>query len=148
MYPSIQYTLTLNFLSVQELGIIKDDYTWIRHGPCPQEVHNIKGMIRPVHQWSHWGSQNEEWSIQTEGVRANFLWEEAPEMGHEGWGMGNWITLCGFGTEVPFCIIRRAYARGVWGRMNTCIWMAESLCGSAEAVITLLIGYTLIQNKC
>ena len=54
--------------------------------------------------------------------------------------------LCGFGTKVPFYIIRRAYAGGVWGRMDTCILMAESLCGSAEAVITLLIGYTLIQN--
>ena len=37
--------------------------------------------------------------------------------------------------------------RGVWGRMDTCICMAESLCCSSETIITLLIGYTVIQNK-
>ena len=37
--------------------------------------------------------------------------------------------------------------RGVWGRMDTCIWMAESLHCSPETITTLLIGYTLIQNK-
>ena len=31
--------------------------------------------------------------------------------------------------------------RGVWGRMGTRVWMAESLCCPPEA-ITLLIGYT------
>ena len=37
--------------------------------------------------------------------------------------------------------------RGVWGRMDTCIWMAESLCCPPETVTTLLIGYTPIPNK-
>ena len=37
--------------------------------------------------------------------------------------------------------------RGVWGRMDTCICMAESLCCSPEIITTLLIGYTPIQNK-
>ena len=37
--------------------------------------------------------------------------------------------------------------RGVWGRMNTCICMAESLCCSPETITTLLIGYTPIKNK-
>ena len=37
--------------------------------------------------------------------------------------------------------------RGVWGRMDTCICMAESLHCSPEAITTLLIGYTSIQNK-
>ena len=37
--------------------------------------------------------------------------------------------------------------RGVWGRMDTCICMAESLHCSPETITTLLIGYTLIQNK-
>ena len=37
--------------------------------------------------------------------------------------------------------------RGVWGRMDTCIYMAESLCCSSETTTTLLIGYTPIQNK-
>ena len=37
--------------------------------------------------------------------------------------------------------------RGVWGRMDTCICMAESLCPSPETITTLLIGYTPTQNK-
>ena len=35
---------------------------------------------------------------------------------------------------------------GVWGGMNTCICMAESLCCSLETT-TLLIGYIPIQSK-
>ena len=31
--------------------------------------------------------------------------------------------------------------RGVWGRMDTCIWMAESLGCPPETIMTLLIGY-------
>ena len=37
--------------------------------------------------------------------------------------------------------------RGVWGRMDTCIPMAESLHCSPEAITTLLTGYTMIKNK-
>ena len=37
-------------------------------------------------------------------------------------------------------------ARGVWGRMDTCMCMAEFLHCSLETVTTLLIGYTPIQN--
>ena len=40
-----------------------------------------------------------------------------------------------------------AWMGGVWGRMDTCVRMAESLCCSPETVTTLLIGYTPIQNK-
>ena len=36
---------------------------------------------------------------------------------------------------------------GVWGRMDTCVYMAESLCCSPETTTTLLVGYTPIQNK-
>ena len=36
---------------------------------------------------------------------------------------------------------------GVWGRMDTCICMAESLRYPPETVITLLIGYTPVQNE-
>ena len=32
--------------------------------------------------------------------------------------------------------------RGVWGRMDTCICMAESLCCPPETTTTLLISYT------
>ena len=36
---------------------------------------------------------------------------------------------------------------GVWGRMDTCICMTESLCCPPETITTLLIGYTATQNK-
>ena len=35
----------------------------------------------------------------------------------------------------------------VWGRMDTCIRMAESVCYSPEIITTLLISYTPVQNK-
>ena len=38
-------------------------------------------------------------------------------------------------------------SRGVWGIMDICICMAESLCCSPEAIITLLLGYIPIPNK-
>ena len=38
--------------------------------------------------------------------------------------------------------------RGVWGQwMHLYIYMAESLCCSPETIVTLLTGYTPIQNK-
>ena len=37
--------------------------------------------------------------------------------------------------------------RGIWGEMNTCICMAESLCCSPETIATLLIHYAPTQNK-
>ena len=36
---------------------------------------------------------------------------------------------------------------GVWGRTDACLCMTESLFSSPEAITTLLIGYTPIQNK-
>ena len=35
---------------------------------------------------------------------------------------------------------------GVWGRMDTCVCMAESLRCSPETITTLLVGYTPIQK--
>ena len=37
--------------------------------------------------------------------------------------------------------------RGVWGRTDSCIGLAESLCCPPEIITTLLTGYTPIQNK-
>ena len=37
--------------------------------------------------------------------------------------------------------------RLVWGRMDICICMAESLCYLPETITILLIGYTPIQIK-
>ena len=34
-----------------------------------------------------------------------------------------------------------------WGKMDTCVYMAESLHYWPETTTTLLTGYTLIQNK-
>ena len=36
--------------------------------------------------------------------------------------------------------------RGLWGRTDTCICMAESLHCLPETISTLLIGYTTIEN--
>ena len=36
---------------------------------------------------------------------------------------------------------------GVWGRTDTCTWMAEFLHCLPETITTLLFGYTPIQNK-
>ena len=35
---------------------------------------------------------------------------------------------------------------GVWGRMDTCVCMAESLHGSPETITTVLTSYAPIQN--
>ena len=45
------------------------------------------------------------------------------------------------------CSVLRGSLNGrrVWGRMNTDICMAESLCCLPETYITLLIGYTPIK---
>ena len=37
--------------------------------------------------------------------------------------------------------------RGVWGRMDTCVCLAETLCCPAETITTLLTSYKPIQNK-
>ena len=37
--------------------------------------------------------------------------------------------------------------RGVWGRMDPCICVAESLCYSPETITKLLISDITIQNK-
>ena len=37
--------------------------------------------------------------------------------------------------------------RGVWGRMDTCMCMAEFLCYSSDNIAELLISYAKIQNK-
>ena len=49
-------------------------------------------------------------------------------------------------TELCSMICARLDGSGVWGRMDTRICMAESLNRSPEAVTTLAIGYTPIQN--
>ena len=36
---------------------------------------------------------------------------------------------------------------GIWGRMETCIYIAKSIYCSPETITTLLISYIQIQNK-
>ena len=38
-------------------------------------------------------------------------------------------------------------SRGIWGRMDACVYMAESLLCSPETVTALLISYIPVQNK-
>ena len=49
---------------------------------------------------------------------------------------GNWLS-------VPDSLD----GRGIWGRMDTCICIAESLCCLPETIAGLVIGYIPIQNK-
>ena len=58
-----------------------------------------------------------------------------------GW-MTSRVLLGSTGSSVQ-CYVA-ADGRGVWGRRDTCICMAESLCCPPETIITLLIGYTSI----
>ena len=50
--------------------------------------------------------------------------------------------------HMEFCSVlcARLDVRGVWGRMDTCVCMAEPLHCSPETITTLLTGYTAIQN--
>ena len=52
------------------------------------------------------------------------------------------------GQHRELCSVSRGSldGRGVWGRMDMCICMVDSLCCPTET-ITLLIGYTPVQNK-
>ena len=49
--------------------------------------------------------------------------------------------------ELCSMLCGRLDGRRVWGRMDTCTCMAESLCCSPETITTLLIGCTPKQNK-
>ena len=54
--------------------------------------------------------------------------------------------LCSIGNSAQ-CSVAAWMGGEFGGRVDTCIWMAESLCCPPETMTTLLIGYTLIQNK-
>ena len=48
--------------------------------------------------------------------------------------------------ELKFTCCFSLDGKGVWGRMDTRLSVAECLCSSPETII-MLIGYTPIQNK-
>ena len=58
--------------------------------------------------------------------------QQGPTVQH----MEVWSMLCG-----------SLDREGIWGRMDTCICMAEFLCCSPETITTLFISYTPIQDK-
>ena len=45
------------------------------------------------------------------------------------------------------CYVAALMGSEFWGRMDTCVCMAESLCYPPETITTLLIGSTPTQNK-
>ena len=49
--------------------------------------------------------------------------------------------------ELCSMLCARLDGMGIWGRMDTCICMAEFFHCSPETTTTLLIGYTPTQNK-
>ena len=49
--------------------------------------------------------------------------------------------------ELYSVLYARLNGSGVWGRMDTCICMAKSLCCPPETITTLLISYTPIENE-
>ena len=57
------------------------------------------------------------------------------QQGHIVWHMGLCSMLCG-----------NLSGRGIWGRMDTCVCMTESICYSLET-ITTITSYTQIQSK-
>ena len=60
-----------------------------------------------------------------------------------------WITnkFLLYHTELCSMLLDSLDGREVWGIMDTCMCMAESLCSSPETITILLISYTPIQNK-
>ena len=59
-----------------------------------------------------------------------------------------WITNKDLQGELCSMFFVAAWMGGeVWGRTDTCIRMAESLCCPPETITTLFISYTPMQNK-
>ena len=59
--------------------------------------------------------------------------------------MDNQQTYC-IAYETLFNVMRQPGWGGLWGRMETCICMAESLHCSPEMITILLVGCTPVQN--
>ena len=58
-----------------------------------------------------------------------------------------WITNKDNHRALCSMLCGRLDGKGAWGRMDTCICMAESLCCPPETITTLLISYTPVENK-
>ena len=63
-------------------------------------------------------------------------------------GNVNWCCHCGQQYEGTLKVLCASLdGRRVWGRVDTCLCVAESPCCSPETTTALLIGYAPIQNK-
>ena len=77
---------------------------------------------------------------------------DSREFGMDGYTLlySKWITnqdlLHNTGNSAQGCV-PAWMGVGVWGRMDTCVCMAESLRCSPETITALLISYTPIQKK-
>ena len=58
-----------------------------------------------------------------------------------------WITNKDNHRDLCSKLCRSLCGRRVWGRMVTCIWMAESLCHSPETITAFLIDYNQYKIK-
>ena len=63
------------------------------------------------------------------------------------------LHICGFHIRKIQPTVNQKYlcgsldGKGVWGKMDICICMSESLCCSPETITTLLIGYVCMHAK-
>ena len=72
-------------------------------------------------------------------IMINILWVNGKERFYFKWLQNN-CKLCSM-------LWTSLEGRGVWGRINTCICMADSLHCSPETITAMLISYISIQNK-
>ena len=108
--------------------------------------------------WNLKRNNTNELTKQKETLRTS-LWLLVGRMG-EGivreFGMGmytvlylKWVTnkvlLCSPGDSAQLC--GSLDGRGLWGRMNTCIRMAESLCCSPKTITTLFANQQKPKTK-
>ena len=103
-------------------------------------------------------SRNSVWHpLYVESKKKGYKWTYKTERDSQTWRTDLWLpvhtailkrerTYCeAQGTLLNF--VGQPGWRGVWERMDTGIWMTESLHYSPETITTLLIGYTPTQNK-
>ena len=58
-----------------------------------------------------------------------------------------WVTNKDLSYGTQLSVMCQPGQEGVWQRMDMCIGLAESLHCSPEAITTLVISYTPMQNK-
>ena len=117
---------------LQSMGLLESDTTEQLHFhfslSCIGEGNGNPIQCSCLENPRDWGA----WWAAIYGVVQS--WTRLKRLSDQQWHMELCSMLCG-----------SLDGRGVWGRVDTCIHMAESLCCSPETITTLLIGYTAIQ---